>query len=228
MYVASNIGSFAALAAYPALVEPLLSLRDQSRLWTAGYVVFVVLAAGCAMFAWRGHGALQLANSAAAAEVHPLTARRRAHWVLLAFIPSSLMLAVTTYLSTDIAAVPLLWIVPLGLYLLTFIGAFSARGAALQTIARRAFPLLIVPLVLCMGTTGHILLLFPLHILTFVVAALLCHTRLAEDRPAPLYLTEFYLWISFGGMLGGLLNGLAAPALFNSVLDTRWFWSWLA
>jgi hypothetical protein len=112
-----------------------------------------------------------------------------------------------------------LWILPLGLYLLTFIAAFSSKAASLQAIVKRLFPLLMIPLALCIGATGRIAVLFPLHVLTFVAAALLCHTRLAEDRPAPAHLTEYYLWISFGGMLGGLLNGLAAPVLFDSVLE---------
>ena len=130
---------------------------------------------------------------------------RRVSWVGLAFIPSSLMLAVTTYLSTDVGAVPLLWIVPLGLYLMTFIAAFSAKPSVLQRVAQRLFPLLLVPLamLLSLRATSNLAIMIPLHTLTFTAAALLCHTRLAHDRPAPSHLTEFYLWISFGGMLGG-------------------------
>ena len=225
LYVASNVGSFVALIAYPALVEPSLSLRDQSRFWTAGYSVFAALAIGCAIFAWRtGLGNTQRTENTtdiSAADHPPLTTRRRAWWVALAFIPSSLMLAVTTYLSTDVGAVPLLWIVPLGLYLVTFIAAFSSKATVLQAAARRMFPLLLVPLAMLLSirATGNLALMLPLHILAFVAAALLCHTRLAEDRPAPSHLTEFYLWISFGGMLGGLFNGLAAPVLFTGVFE---------
>ena len=225
LYVASNVGSFVALIAYPALVEPSLSLRDQSRFWTAGYSVFAALAIGCAVFAWRtGLGNTQRTEhntDISAADDSPLTTRRRAWWVALAFIPSSLMLAVTTYLSTDVGAVPLLWIVPLGLYLVTFIAAFSSKASMLQAAARRMFPLLLVPLAMLLSirATGSLALMLPLHILVFVAAALLCHARLAEDRPAPSHLTEFYLWISFGGMLGGLFNGLAAPLLFTGVFE---------
>ena len=131
------------------------------------------------------------------------------------------MLAVTTYLSTDIAAVPLLWIVPLGLYLLTFIAAFSSKGHSLEKPVSRIYPLLLVPLVLTLSIrmSGFLPLMFPLHVLTFVAAALLCHGRLAADRPAAAHLTEFYLWVSFGGMLGGLFNSLAAPVLFDRVLE---------
>ena len=225
LYVASNIGSFVALIAYPVVVEPAFSLHDQSRFWTAGYTVFALLVAGCAILAWRGGLSRPRAAAAAlstiAVDTSPLTLRRRAAWVGLAFIPSSLMLAVTTYLSTDVSAVPLLWILPLGLYLVTFIAAFSSKATMLQGVARRMFPLLLVPLALLMSlrATSSLALMLPLHTLTFTTAALLCHARLANDRPAPSHLTEFYLWISFGGMLGGLFNGLAAPLLFTRVLE---------
>jgi len=225
LYVASNIGSFVALIAYPAVVEPSLSLHDQSRLWTAGYGVFAVLVIACALFAWRaGMKTSQVPGQTtdiASADALPLTARRRAWWVALAFIPSSLMLAVTTYVSTDVGAVPLLWIVPLGLYLVTFIAAFSSKAGTLLAVARKMFPLVLVPLALLLSirVTSNLALMLPLHLLTFVAAALLCHTRLADDRPAPAHLTEFYLWTSFGGMLGGLFNGLAAPLLFTRVFE---------
>ena len=225
LYVASNIGSFMALIAYPALVEPSLSLRDQSRFWTAGYGVFAVLVIGCAMCAWRS-GLKHVAIGARTSPWRPPTAGRSPRsgapggWRSRSF-PSSLMLAVTTYLSTDVGAVPLLWIVPLGLYLVTFIAAFSSKAGMLRALACRVFPLLLVPLALLLSirATSNLALMLPLHVLTFVAAALLCHTRLADDRPAPSYLTEFYLWTSFGGMLGGLFNGLAAPLLFTRVFE---------
>jgi hypothetical protein len=141
--------------------------------------------------------------------------------VALAFVPSSLLLAITTYLSTDIAAVPLLWVVPLGLYLLTFVAAFSSRAAGLRHPARVAFPLVLVPLALLMCTGSKLpqaLMLVP-HVLAFVIAAFVCHAELADERPSPAHLTEFYFWISLGGMLGGLFNALAAPFLFKSVAE---------
>jgi spermidine synthase len=141
--------------------------------------------------------------------------------VALAFVPSSLLLAVTTYVSTDIAAVPLLWVVPLGLYLLTFVAAFSARAEGLRRPARVAFPLVLVPLALLMCTGSKLpqaLMLVP-HVLAFVTAAFICHAELADERPSPAHLTAFYLWISLGGMLGGLFNALVAPFLFKSVAE---------
>jgi hypothetical protein len=225
LYVASNVGSFLALIAYPALVEPTLSLRDQSRLWTSGYFVFAALVIGCAVVGWRaGLGTSQCPEQAAGvplADARPLNAKRRLWWIALAFIPSSLMLAVTTYLSTDVGSVPLLWIVPLGLYLVTFIAAFSSKASLLTRAAGIVFPLVLTPLamLLSMSATSRLGLMLPLHILTFAAAALLSHAQLANDRPAPAHLTEFYLWIAVGGLLGGLFNGLAAPLLFTRVLE---------
>jgi len=146
---------------------------------------------------------------------------RRATWVALAFVPSSLMLAVTTYFSTDIAPVPLFWIAPLAIYLLTFVVAFSARSAAIQSFCDRFMPLLVLPLVLLMiaGAGMSLWGAIPLHLIAFMLAALVCHGRLAGDRPAAVHLTEYYLWIAFGGMLGGLFNTLAAPLLFSRIIE---------
>jgi hypothetical protein len=139
----------------------------------------------------------------------------------LAFIPSSLMLAVTTYFSTDIAPVPLFWIAPLALYLLTFVAAFGTRAASVRSIADRFMPLAVLPLVLLMvARLGlPLALAIPLHLGAFTLAALVCHGRLAAIRPHPAHLTEFYFWIAFGGMLGGMFNTLAAPLLFSQIIE---------
>jgi hypothetical protein len=227
LYAASNMGSLLALIAYPSVIEPTLRLRDQSRVWTIGYVLFVGAAYACGVFVWRHHASADdaLATPAPstpavdrAVAVSPL---RRARWIALSFIPSSLMLAVTTYFSTDIAAVPLLWVVPLSLYLLTFVIAFGARSGSAGAIADRALPLLVLPLAMLMITQAELPLWFliPLHLLAFVMAGLVCHAQLAADRPPPSSLTEFYFWIALGGMLGGMFNTLAAPLLFNTVVE---------
>ena len=228
LYAASNLGSLLALIAYPSVVEPMLRLRDQSRVWTIGYAVFVAAAYACAVVVWRRPSSSQdalpapLDPSAPGVEgTVPVSPLRRARWVALAFIPSSLMLAVTSYFSTDIAAVPLLWIVPLSLYLLTFVIAFGSRSRSLAAIADRALPLLVLPLATLMVAQGELPLWFliPLHLLAFVMAGLVCHSKLAADRPPPSSLTEFYFWIALGGMLGGMFNTLAAPVLFNGVVE---------
>jgi hypothetical protein len=226
LYSASNLGCLLALASYPIVVEPVFTLREQTRLWTIGYGEFVLLAGACAVFAWRRGAAGGLpvpatADMAGELAAAPVTAMRRARWVVLAFIPSSLMLAVTSYVSTDIAAVPLLWIVPLALYLLTFALAFGRHSAAAGALARRTLPLLVVPLALFMiaKVQAPLTVIVLLHLAAFGVMALYCHVSLAKDRPEPSRLTEFYFWVSFGGMLGGLFNTLAAPLLFDSIVE---------
>src|SRR3954469_21783374 len=126
LYVASNVGCLLALAIYPTVIERTLTLGDQARLWTAGYGVFAVLAVACGVYAWRCPPALpSRGETVEQVTARPVNVARRARWIALAFVPSSLMLAVTSYISTDIAAVPLLWIMPLALYLLTFTLAFG-------------------------------------------------------------------------------------------------------
>ncbi len=227
LYVASNLGSLLALLAYPGIVETTLRLSHQSLIWTAGYAVFVVMALACLVLVRTRQTVSGMSADSAArtapGSVRPevLTWRRRAKWVVLAFIPSSLMLAVTSYLSTDIAAVPLLWIIPLAIYLLTFVLAFGARSATYRALADRRLPLVMVVLVvfIVVHAVGPIWLVSLLHVLAFAMSAMLCHGDLAEDRPGPARLTEFYFWVAFGGMLGGLFNTLAAPLLFKTVLE---------
>ena len=223
LYAASNLGSLLALVTYPVVIEPMLPLRIQNRWWAIGYGAFVLAACLSVAAGWRSkaHGVAAPAAPGDEGFVAKPTWERRFWWVALAFIPSSLMLAVTTYFSTDIAPVPLFWIAPLGLYLLTFVVAFSARSAAWQSFADRFMPLLVLPLVVLMvaGSSLSLSLAIPLHLAAFSMAALVCHGRLATDRPAAVHLTEFYFWIAFGGMLGGVFNTLAAPLLFSRVIE---------
>ncbi|HXI28315.1 MAG TPA: fused MFS/spermidine synthase, partial [Vicinamibacterales bacterium] len=189
------------------------------------YGAFVVAACLAMIVAWRRRTGTTAASAPAehddARDVSELTWTRRATWIALAFVPSSLMLAVTTYFSTDIAPVPLFWIAPLALYLLTFVVAFSTRWASAQSYCDRFMPLLVLPLVMLMvaGAGFSLWGAIPLHLAAFAMAALVCHGRLAADRPAATHLTEFYFWIAFGGMLGGLFNTLAAPLLFTRVVE---------
>jgi spermidine synthase len=233
LYAASNLGSLLALVMYPVVIEPALRLRIQSHFWAIGYGVFVVAACLAVAAGWRRRArgtpsaelravpSAALGTSAVEGVAAAPTWEQRATWIALAFIPSSLMLAVTTYFSTDIAPVPLFWIAPLALYLLTFVVAFSARSASWRSIADRFMPLLVLPLVVLMiaGATISLRVAIPLHLVAFTMAALVCHGRLAADRPAPVHLTEFYFWIAFGGMLGGMFNTLAAPLLFSRVIE---------
>ena len=144
---------------------------------------------------------------------HPL------RWLLLSSIPSSLLLGVTSYLTTDIAPIPLLWVIPLAIYLLTFIIAFSARIRLPGTLLGRvtAIGILSLTLALLIGATEPLWLVLPLHLVVFFAAALLCHGLLAQSRPPAERLTGFYLWLSLGGVLGGLFNALVAPILFHKL-----------
>jgi hypothetical protein len=225
LYAASNLGSLLALVMYPTIIEPTLRLRTQRAGWSIGFAMLVVLACLSVVAGWR-RSARDVPRARAdrdgdAANVAPLPWARRASWMALAFIPSSLMLAVTTYFSTDLAPVPLFWIVPLALYLLTFAIAFGTRLSFLRSIADRFMPILILPLVMLMIANAFVPLglAIPLHLLVFATAALVCHGRLAADRPEPAHLTEFYFWIAFGGMLGGVFNTLVAPLVFRSVIE---------
>jgi len=226
LYAASNGGSFVGLVAFPLVLEPRLTLSEQSRLWSVGYLVAIAITIACAISARRSageqrHGDESLEDTDSSADVR-VTARDRLRWTALAFVPSSLLLGVTTYLSTDVASAPLLWIVPLAIYLLTFVIVFSRRGDASQGAAVRllqaAFAAALV-LVLFWDPTLDLRWAYPLHIGVFAFTALLLHGELAAARPSPRHLTEYYLWLALGGALGGAFNALVAPVVFKSIAE---------
>jgi SAM-dependent methyltransferase len=218
LYAASNIGSFAALIAYPALIEPMAGLSLQTMGWSVGFGLFILLILGLAAVVWRGDRGVFDAPALAASD--PITWRRRLAWVGMAAVPTSLMLGVTTYLSVDVASAPFLWVIPLALYLLTFVIAFSRKPAIPLTVTLVAqAAAAAVCTALMQLTNGEWALLFFLHLGTFFFTALMCHQRLAELKPAPDRLTEFFLWLSLGGVLGGAFTALIAPAVFQTVIE---------
>ena len=223
LYAASNLGSMTALLAYPIFVEPALPLAVQSRLWTAGYAVLGGLIALCAALAWRQgpKGAEVRQLDATPDKTTSLNMGRRLRWAALAFVPSSLMLGVTTYLTTDVAAIPLLWVLPLVLYLLSFVVVFSRLGVFVHGVMVLLLPvmivLLLVPALANLDMT--IVAMLALQLGAFFVAAMVCHGELALTRPPVRFLTEYFLWISVGGMLGGAFNALLAPWLFDRVVE---------
>ena len=222
LYSASNVGSLLALVGYPLLLEPTLRLRQQSLTWAVCYVTLLSLLGACAAIRWRAAKPVaQPTTDEAPREAAPLNWPQRGRWVLLSFVPSSLMLGVTTHLSTDISPFPLLWVVPLALYLITFILAFAKRQWISTARLAQGFPFLGIALAFVMfSEEKHALWLsVGLPLLFFFCTALLCHRQLAETRPATLHLTEFYVWLSVGGTLGGLFNSLLAPFIFNRVLE---------
>ncbi len=222
LYAASNAGSFLGLLAFPLLLEPALRLSEQTRLWTWGYVLAFVLIASSGAAIWRR---LADGTSGAAAPAHvdaPKPAwRERGMWVLLAYVPSSLLLGVTTYLSTDIAATPLLWVIPLALYLLTFVIVFSNTGQVLTGAAASVHAILVTALALIFFWQVSIGFQrgYALHLGVFAFTTLVLHGRLAASRPHPAHLTEFYLWMAFGGALGGAFTALVVPLIFDSTRD---------
>src|SRR5712692_1190996 len=228
LYAASNLGSMLALLGYPFVIEPRLSLRtaewwSQTRLWGAGYCALAALTLACAVALWRSKDTGGIAGPVDAGEreagAPPL--RERLRWVALAFVPSSLLLGATTYITMDIAAVPLLWVLPLATYLLTFIVAFGRWPARLH----RLVTALVAPAVLLMlfamlsDVFKSIWLSVLCHLLLLLLVALACHGELALRRPAPRHLTGFYLLIALGGVLGGLFNALLSPLIFNSLAE---------
>ncbi|RAY14423.1 hypothetical protein DPM19_15815 [Actinomadura craniellae] len=224
LYAASNGGSLVALLAYPFLIEPLTDVPAQATGWTVGYAVFAVLMIVCALVVRRrGRTGPEPAGepAAVAAEARPVDRWRRLRWLGLAFLPSSLMLGVTTHISTDIAPVPLMWVVPLALYLVTFIVAFGVRSLpglpVLVTAAATCAAVLPVLFTTVGGRLPAYAVLLDLGLL--VVAGLACHGLLAADRPEPRRLTEFFLIVSLGGALGGAFNGLLAPVVFDWVVE---------
>lgn len=213
LYAASNLGSFAGLLAYPVLFEPLLSLRVQAWAWSGGYVLLLGLIVLAARVRWNAPAP---PTQSSAARI-PL--RQLAMWVALAAVPSGLMLSTTTHLTTDIFAMPLLWVIPLGLYLFSFVIAFSNHRGLAQGISTLAWPLLLSIGGLAMvsqGSSGLLPVIASVSLLFFLCVAL--HARLYDLRPEPVQLTTFYLAMSVGGVLGGLFTALVAPLCFD------WVW----
>lgn len=218
LYAASNLGSLLALLAYPALVEPLATVNGQTSGWSAGYVAFVMLMATLALFVSRARVA---AVQGAIASAPPAPSwRQRAIWVGLAAIPSSLMLGVTTHITTDVASAPFLWVIPLALYLATFIIAFSDKPiiSAETTLLLQAAAVVACAAMLPFKAANFPLQLF-VHLAAFFLTALMCHQALVARRPDPAHLTEFYLWMSFGGVVGGAFNAFLAPVIFSNVWE---------
>lgn len=215
LYAASNLGSFAALVAYPIVIEPFIGLREQAEYWGFAYlgVVVLILAAG----------AMAVAARAPAPENQEAGAappwRERLYWMAAAAIPSSLILGATQHISTDIASAPFLWVAPLALYLLTFVIAFARGSERFEPFALILHPLALAFLVGSYFERSNILLPLAGNLVAFFLSALVCHFALARTRPHVGRLTEFYFWVSAGGVLGGALTALVAPLIFNDIYE---------
>ncbi len=218
LFAAGNAGSFVALVGYPLVVAPHVTVHRQLVAWSVLYAGWAVLVVLCALAVRRPRGPRPPAARA------PRAPRgQELRWVVTAALPSSLMLGTTTYLSTDLAPVPLLWVVPLGLYLLTFVVAFGWSTERARRVAPRlalAVPVLLLPCLVLPGLAGvRITLAVPLYLALFTAVAAAAHTRLSAERPPVEGLTRFYLLLAVGGALGGVANGLLAPVLFNRMYE---------
>lgn len=224
LYAASNAGSFVGLLAYPFVLEPAMGLDRQRLLWLGLFGVFGVLAMGC-LRRTRTERFVELTEAARTAEASPIPRRRRWWWVYLAFVPSATLLAVTAHITTDIASFPLLWVLPLGVYLLTMIVAFSGGAAIIARLAARPMVLAVIAATVVLVVNAgddHSVPLWAALLVQFALLAtvgLYGHARLAADRPHPARLTEFYLLMSVGGALGGLFNGVVAPLVFDDAYE---------
>ena len=253
LYASSNIGSFLALLSYPVLLEPMFTLRTQNLIWTGGYGLLIVLIAACGVLLLRSPVVAVADMRAEDADAPAPPWILRARWIFLAAVPSGLLIAVTAHISTDVAAAPLLWVLPLSLYLLTWVLVFQSRPLLPHKWVLLLQPLAIagVIVLLAFGGEQNLLLTLGGHQLCFFVIAMACHGELARTRPAAKYLTGFYVALSFGGMVGGLFAGLIAPFTFSWIAEypillacaalcrppggnerfarwSRWYWPFLA
>lgn len=221
LYAASNAGSLLALLSYPFIIEPAIGVANQKLIWGWGFGFLCILIIGCGLILWRSQQQNSTETITVSEETEPpLTTKL--HWLALAFVPSSLLLGLTNFISTDIASVPLLWIIPLTLYLLSFILVFSKWHSAIHPWMLRFQPVVLLPFIAFSFINPAVIpywLDLILHLTSFFLVVMVCHGELARLRPSTRHLTVFYLIMSFAGMLGGLFNTFAAPFIFNAVYE---------
>lgn len=218
LYAASNLGSLIGLLAYPVLVEPLLGTQAQGAAWQAGYGLVAALIIVAAVIAVLSKG-----GSAGPAEEKAVSLspglQKRLYWLGAAAVPAALVPGVTLHISANVGSAPLFWVVPLALYLVTFILAFSRRAERLAPVARSVYPYAVFFLAGAYLLHGQWLPIILANLYGFFISALLCHLALARSRPAADRLTEFYLFVSLGGVFGGSGAALLAPLVFNNVYE---------
>ena len=223
LYAASNTGSLIALLSYPFLLEPNIGLANQKSYWGGGYLILCLLIAGCAFALWKSRQTTeQQEDVEAAGAENSLSLATKLHWLALAFVPSSLLLGLTNFISTDIASVPLLWIIPLTLYLLSFVIVFSKWNDKIHPLMVKLQPIFLLPFIAYAFINPADLPYWAyliLHLIAFFFAVMVCHGELAKLRPHTRQLTTFYLIMSFAGMLGGMFNTFVAPFVFNAVYE---------
>ncbi len=199
----------------------MFALHTQNLLWTGGYGLLIVLIAGCGVLLLRSPASAAVDVLAVESDAPAPAWDQRARWIFLAAVPSGLLIAVTAHISTDVAAAPLLWVLPLSLYLLTWVLVFQSRPLLPHKWMLMLQPLAIMGdvILLTIGGEQNLLMTLGGHLLCFFIIAMSCHGELARTRPAAKYLTGFYVALSFGGMVGGLFAGLIAPFTFSWIAE---------
>ncbi len=232
LYALSNVGSLAALLSYPFVFEPAFDLRRQSSLWSGGFVGYVLLCGVCLISLWRwaatakGKGDSENSQplSAGAVLAATPTAFDRLRWLTLPALASLMLLATTNHVCQDVAVVPFLWVTPLALYLLSFILCFDSE----RWYRRWFWAGLAIASLVAAGVNDHLNLSgshlslvkeLVLYFTALLAACMVCHGELARLKPDPRHLTEFYLLISAGGAIGGILVAVVAPLIFSTFLE---------
>jgi hypothetical protein len=222
LYGASNAGSFAALVAYPLVVEPLLGLAPQTHLWSLGYILLVVMVSSCGYLATAAAAAATgtaVPEPGAASLPAEVTWSNRLSWIALSFVPSGLLVGTTAHMATDLVSAPFMWVVPLALYLLTFVITFQAKPVVPHAFVLDRIGVIVAPLCLFALSPATQIWLVPVHLLCVFMLMMACHGELVRLRPAAGQLTQFFLLMSVGGVLGGMFASLVAPAIFDSIVE---------
>lgn len=233
IYAASNAGSFLGLLAYPFVIEPFLSLETQRNVWSIGFAAFLLMVGFCGFIVFKQNGkvasealkaSVEKLSNVAEVAIEKLSLKRQFWWIFLAFIPASLQLGLVSHITTDVASFPLLWIIPLMIYLATMIAAFARKsrkpprwaiiGGSLFTIASIYLALSGQP-----ASPFFVMTTMSLFMVTLALVSYAAHGSLAADRPETQYLTKYFVLISLGGAIGGAFNGLIAPFLFKTPLE---------
>ncbi len=222
LFALSNGASLIALVAYPFVVEPYITTHQQSISWSFGYALFVVLCGGSALFSLRA--STQMATQQAATAIDGPAPRAADYllWLTLAALGSFMLIAVTNHITHDVASVPFLWILPLTLYLLSFVLCFEGRNWYQRSIFFGPLLVVVGAMSWALHTNGGVMDIkqaIPLFATGLFVMCMFFHGELAALKPAPRYLTGFYLMISLGGAVGGLLVGFVAPKLFDTYYE---------
>lgn len=224
LYATSNIGSLLALIAFPFLLEPMWDLNQQGRIWYYAFCLLIFLVLVCGLHTLRQPVSrnITLSGTKDNEAIQAPDWSVRLKWILYSFIPSSLLLGVTSFTTLDVPSLPLYWILPLVLYLLSFVIAFSRKPIFSHKKALEWYPLALQAAVIFAipGLFSNPLLLGTIVLLpAFFVIVLAYHGTIVQSRPASRYLTSFYIWIALGGVLGGVFNALLAPVMFDSIME---------